>query len=93
MATDLGCPAWLRGTRGLLINGDKHVRALVAGSIPAIPAVSKYTLQGNALEESTPERGWSIRSACSHSPPRPRTHLRMRAWGLSPDQLCYNSLI
>lgn len=55
MATDLGCPAWLRGTRGLLINGDRHVRALVAGSTPAIPAAS--ALQGDTLEESTPERG------------------------------------
>lgn len=57
METDLGWPAWLRGTRGLLVDGDKHTRALVAGSTPAIPAVSKYTLQGNALEEPTPEGG------------------------------------
>ena len=96
MATDLGCPVWYRGTRGLLVNGDKHVRALVAGSIPAIPTVSKYTLQGNALEESTPERGWSIRPYFAHIAPHPpwypSTH---KAWvrGLSPDQLCYNSLI
>lgn len=39
MATDLGCPIWLRRTRGLLVNGDKHTRALVAGSTPAIPAM------------------------------------------------------
>ena len=59
MVTDLGWPSWLRGTRGLLVDGDKRGRApsLVAGSTPAIPAVSKYTLQGNALEEPTPERG------------------------------------
>ena len=24
MVTDLGWPAWLRGTRGLLVNGDKY---------------------------------------------------------------------
>ena len=39
MVTDLGWPSWLRGTRGLLVNGDKHTRALVAGSTPAIPAM------------------------------------------------------
>lgn len=41
MATNLGCPAWLRGTRGLLVDGDKRGRApsLVAGSTPAIPAL------------------------------------------------------
>ena len=74
MVTDLGWPAWLRGTRGLLVDEDKHGRApsLVAGSTPAIPAL-RVLLQGNTLEESTPERGWSInRSAYSHPPPRPR---------------------
>lgn len=39
METDLGCPVWYRGTRGLLVNGDRHTRALVAGSTPAILAV------------------------------------------------------
>ena len=24
METDLGCPVWLRRTRGLLVDGDKH---------------------------------------------------------------------
>ena len=67
MATDLGCPIWLRGTRGLLVNDDKHVRALVAGSTPAIPPAP-------------------------HPLRHPSTH---KAWvrGLSPDTLCYNSLI
>ena len=83
MATDLGCPVWYRGTRGLLVNGDKHVRALVAGSIPAIPAVSKYTLQGNALEESTPERGWSIR-LYAHNQPHVRAPIYACGRGVSP---------
>jgi len=41
MVTDLGCPSRLRGTRGLLVDEDKHGRApsLVAGSTPAILAV------------------------------------------------------
>ncbi len=41
MVTDLGWPVWYRGTRGLLVDEDKHGRApsLVAGSTPAIPAM------------------------------------------------------
>ena len=75
MVTDLGWPAWLRGTRGLLVDEDKHGRApsLVAGSTPAIPAL-RVLLQGNTLEESTPERGWSIRPYFAHIAPHPLRH-------------------
>lgn len=68
MATDLGCPVWFRGTRGLLVNGDKHVKGSRRRFDSCHPSYVS-TLQGNALEEPTPRKGVVYKAVfCSHRP-------------------------
>ena len=50
-------PLGLEGARGLLVNGDKHVKGSRRRFDSCHPSYVSSALQGNALEESTPERG------------------------------------
>ena len=59
MATDLGCPIWLRGTRGLLVNDDKHVKGL-SSQVRLLPSQLCEHPPRNCLGGVDPGRGGGL---------------------------------
>ncbi len=68
MATDLGCPVWLRGTRGLLVDGDKHVKGL-SSQVRFLPSQLCEYFSKEIPWRVDPRKGVVYKTIfCSHRP-------------------------